>query len=795
MRIVQATVEILKADVGALLRVKDANYADILVAYDHAMRRPIPAMLSLNLEQQITLVNAIERKQQRPLFVDRNVEELEDLYSRLDVSQMGPAYFQPLMRNDELIAILVVALPYGKRELRDAERELLKGVGIISGSLLALSNAAEDAMARAEERAIQAVVAGVSLEEIGEGDLLERQQEMQSSLDAARFQTEALQKQVATLKLELDDERTRLTALLGDTQEGLSISQRIVALNDEQDKLRNERDELAQRLQDAETALVSMTATDQSAMVTAQIETSNRERRDLEQEIESLRAQLEELRSVNNETVSETATDVINEMSRERERLLSDRNVLDARLTDIQGQLTAMGIEGGEQGLAQLVQQLYDQKSTLQARTDALRVERDALLNERRRFEQRIRKEEERETQIETMEAEIRHLATDREAITRQRDAMRQERKQLADKVDKMKQQRARLLADLSVYEDDLGTLRDQLTELQQSMSSTLDENDQLKAELHTVVNERDQLMARADGDRGRLQQISEKAQLELKAMIQGITSERNQLMQELQSAQTALQQAKHRDMADIPQTVAISGVDPSLLVSMVDSLRTPMTSIVGYIDLLISESAGLLSDMQRKFIQRISANTVRLETMLNDLSHLTALDTGTYELEREPVNVVNLLEDSLTNATYQFREKDLTVHLELDDTIPPLMLDRGAVHQVLGQLLTNAYLVTPAAGELAVSAAQMLDQSVIRVSITDSGPGIDEENRSEVFARRYRTEHQLVSGLGDTGVGLSIAKALIEAHGGRLWFDSVVGEGTTFFIELPLAAIDEGVG
>lgn len=813
LRIVRAAVEVLKADVGALLSVKDANYADILVAYDRATQRPIPAMLSLNLEQQITLQNAIERKQQRPLYVDRNANELEDLYSRLDIVQLGPAYFQPLMRDDELIAILVVGMPFAKRELRDAERELLKGVGIISGSLLALSYAADDAMIRAEERAIQAMVAGVSIDEVVDDDVIAARQEMQSALDAAREQNSALQKQLAQLRIELDDERTRLTGLLGDTEEGLSITQRIVALNDDQERLRQERDQLARQLQEAETALAASTGTDNEAVFNSMIENLTWEKRDLEAELNSLRDQLAELRETAGEALPDTAQDVLEQMAREQERLQSERDRMHSRLSDIETQLEAMGFEEGVAGLAQMVQHLYEQRSALQAKTDALKLERDALLNERKRFERRIRKEDEREAQLEAMEAEIRHLAADREAITRQRDQIRSERGELANKIDKMKAQRARLLADVSAYGEELkeaqervGVLEQRLNDLMGERGALQSERDSLLAERRSLQNERDQLIARLDGDRDKIQQIGADAHNELKGIISEITAQRNQLEIELNQTQTALraaqmQQARLRQQIEsVSDTVDVQVSNPELLMNMVQDLRTPMTSVVGYIDLLVGESSGILNDMQRKFIQRISANIVRLETMLNDLIHITALDTGEYQLRLVPLNIVELLEDAITSATYQFREKDLTVQLDLDDDIPDMEADLGGVRQVVGQLLTNAYLVTPVGGQVQIAAhladLQMPGGSTsapaVHFSVADQGGGIADDDLSEVFVRRYRTENQLVDGLGDTGVGLSIAKALVEAHGGRMWLEPNPGTGTVFHVALPLNRVTE---
>jgi signal transduction histidine kinase len=243
---------------------------------------------------------------------------------------------------------------------------------------------------------------------------------------------------------------------------------------------------------------------------------------------------------------------------------------------------------------------------------------------------------------------------------------------------------------------------------------------------------------------------------------------------------------------------------NPEIILGMVQELRTPMTSIVGYVDLLLSESAGILGEMQRRFLQRVSANVARLSSMLNDLNRITALDTGQFALVLQPVDVVGLIEDALTGSSGQFREKELTVHLNLDDEVPLIQADADAISQVIGQLLTNAYLISPPGSEIVVSARQQFENAaqngakqyadVLLVSIEDRGGGIALEDQPRVFARKYKAENPLIQGLGDTGVGLSIAKALIEAHGGRLWMETEENVGTVFKFVLPVVSSAEQV-
>lgn len=807
--IVITTLEILKAEVGLLLTLHDANYADIVYAYDAVRNQPISAM-SLNLGDQPTLVNAIERLAQRPLYPDRNAEELQDLYTRLDIGQMGPAYVQPLTKEETLIAVLVIAMPYAGRELTGPERERLKGIAIISGGLLALSFEAIDAQRRAEERAIEAMIQGVNVEEIADEDVIAARQEMQASLEAARQQIMALTQQVTQLKIELDDERSRLTDILGDTKEGLSVSQRLSALHDEQVRLQEERDALMNRLKEAETTLAGATGGDNAHIFNTMIEVLQRERDDLMAQREQLQAQLTELRSGGQTGLPESFQQMLNRMTDDKARLEVERSRLSSKLADLEAQLNALGIENGPAGLAQLVGQLHEQRASLQAKFDALKNERDTLLRERARLEAAIEREQERDRQIDDLQQEVAHLAADREATLKHREKLRAEREELLAKLDSIKEHRARLLAEAEGYRMELEEAHEEQAQLRAKLQQQSDERselmkalDRLHAERQKLVNERDQLLARVEGDRDRLQQLGTDGVGSLTTMIEDLTEQRTQLERELHQTRNALHAAEDRiEMLQVKVNAREAQVapkleDPALVLGMVQELRTPMTSIVGYVDLLLSESAGILGEMQRKFLQRVQTNIARLTSMLDDLTRITALDTGQFILVAQPVDVVGLIEDAITNSAGQFREKGLAVHLDLSEDIPLVPADHDAMSQIVGQLLTNAYLASPPNTEVIITAKRMPVNmngaggpvDALFVSIEDRGGGIALEDQARVFSRKYKADNPLIQGLGDTGVGLSIAKALVEAHGGRLWLETQEGVGSRFNFTLPLEA------
>jgi signal transduction histidine kinase len=771
-RVVTAGLEVLKGEVGAVLTLQDANYADITAAFDKSKSEAISG-LALNLDNQPTLVNAIERRLQRPLYPDRNLEELRDLYNRLDITGIGPTYFQPLISGKELVAILLIGMPYSGRELEESERELLKGIGIIAGNLLALSFAARDARLKAEERAIQALVQGIPLEEVKDDSVLAAHQEMQASLQLSREQIGDLGRQVMELKVELDYERNRVASILGDTEEGLSVSQRILALNDEQQRLRDEKERLASRLQDAETALAGATATSNDAVVKSMIESLRREKDELLTQRENLLDQLNEIRAgvVESNTAPQKVQEVLEKMSQEKAQMEVERGQLTSKLADIESQLKALGIENGTAGLTQLIGQMTEQRATLQAKIETLTLERNALLNERTQFQQSIDQEKERETRIGALQNEIKYLAADREAVTKQRDQLRMERDDLFAKQESFKQQRARLIAEASGYQVELAEehqeqakLRVQIQQLADERSDLISLRDRLVGEKQALETERDLLMARSDGNRERLQQLGEDGVGSLTKMIEDVSEQRNSLERELNDTRTSLAAIQNElEMLQVQanaRTESVGGAgaliqtnNPDVFLGMVQELRTPLTSIVGYVDLLLDESAGILGEMQRRFLQRVAANVTRLTFMLEDLTRVTALDNSRFTLMPEPVDVVGLIEDAISNSTYEFREKELTVHLNLDDNVPAIRADRDAISQIISQLLTNAYLASPINSPIIVTAHRQQVQlsqhnnlanptDCLLLSVEDRGGGIAPEDLPRVFARKYKAEN-----------------------------------------------------
>ncbi len=227
------------------------------------------------------------------------------------------------------------------------------------------------------------------------------------------------------------------------------------------------------------------------------------------------------------------------------------------------------------------------------------------------------------------------------------------------------------------------------------------------------------------------------------------------------------------------------------VIASVIQELRQPMSTIRGYSDLLLGESVGMLGALQRKFLERVTASCERMEVLVDDLMRVTDLDSGALRLDPQKIDVLYVVDDAIHACAAQYREKGLNLRLDIADDLPTVVADRDAVRQILTHLLQNAGAASPADGAVLLRIRDHQDgeraSPFLFVSVTDSGSGVTADDQARVFARMYRADSPLVTGLGETGVGLALAKALTQAQGGKIWFTSEPGRGTTFHVLLPI--------
>jgi signal transduction histidine kinase len=226
-----------------------------------------------------------------------------------------------------------------------------------------------------------------------------------------------------------------------------------------------------------------------------------------------------------------------------------------------------------------------------------------------------------------------------------------------------------------------------------------------------------------------------------------------------------------------------------SLFVSLTHHLRTPMTAIIGYIELLRNGSLGQLNDEQRRLLHRVQANVERLKAMANNLVGIAAIDSGNLVIEPASIDVASQIEVALERAKFRMAEKELKTRIEID-AVPPIHADPEYTQQILDNLMSNAVKASQAGTEIGIKAFAEDDPegvSTLHVVISDTGAGIALEDQAQVFERFYHADKALIAGLGENGVGLSLVKTLVEAHQGQVWCASEPGAGAAFHLTMPI--------
>jgi PAS domain S-box-containing protein len=228
-----------------------------------------------------------------------------------------------------------------------------------------------------------------------------------------------------------------------------------------------------------------------------------------------------------------------------------------------------------------------------------------------------------------------------------------------------------------------------------------------------------------------------------------------------------------------------LNKVKSDLLAMVSHELRTPLATIKGYCTMILDYFKKLTSDEKRDYLIAIDHSTDRLAKLVDNLLDTSRMEAGLMKLDRTPTSVTKLIERVASEANVRTDKHHIIV--KASKRLPRVSIDAKRIRQVMDNLIDNAIKYSPNGTEITIS-AQKANQEIL-ISIADQGSGIPLEELTNIFERMYKIEQRLSSGKDGIGLGLYICQRLVEAHAGRIWAESKVGEGSIIHFTLPLPA------
>jgi PAS domain S-box-containing protein len=218
--------------------------------------------------------------------------------------------------------------------------------------------------------------------------------------------------------------------------------------------------------------------------------------------------------------------------------------------------------------------------------------------------------------------------------------------------------------------------------------------------------------------------------------------------------------------------------------------LRNPLHFILTYSEFLLEEASDVLTEEQVKFLSIIRSSSEFMVRLVNDLLDVARINAGRLQLNTEPTDLVALVRRSVSLNRTLAAKRDVDLRLQ-EDPLPTLAVDPVKIEQVLNNLMTNAVKYSPPGSVVNLTLSR--DGDYVTLAVRDRGPGIPDDELDRVFQPFETTSIESLTGEKGTGLGLVIAKKIAQGHGGNIWVESAVGQGTTFYLSLPIH--DEGDG
>ena len=271
-------------------------------------------------------------------------------------------------------------------------------------------------------------------------------------------------------------------------------------------------------------------------------------------------------------------------------------------------------------------------------------------------------------------------------------------------------------------------------------------------------------------------------------------TSEQGALLQQHAQSRNELRLLSgvlERRNAELEQANAellrLSDMRSNFVAVAAHELRNPLTPILGYLELLLDEACGPLNENQAETLQVVLKNVLRLRTITADLLDLARIEAGRIELNLKPVDLRELIAMVCHEYQPQLDAKQQSLELLADQNLPDALCDETRAAQIVGNLVSNASKYSPRKGQISVR-LQLNESGFLQMTVADTGIGIGLEDQPNLFDAFFRARAAAANASVGTGLGLHITRLLVELQGGRIWFTSVLGQGSSFFVTLPAA-------
>ena len=259
--------------------------------------------------------------------------------------------------------------------------------------------------------------------------------------------------------------------------------------------------------------------------------------------------------------------------------------------------------------------------------------------------------------------------------------------------------------------------------------------------------------------------------------------TERKRLEQELQKTNDRLEMQNE-------ELMEASQAKSELLAHMSHELRTPLNVIIGFSELMMDEVPGKVNEEQGQCLSDILGSGQHLLNLINDILDLSKIEAGKMELKLRNIALPSIIKSLRREMMPVIGTRKQSLDVEVEEELPLVRGDKAKVRQVLLNLLSNAAKFAPDGGKLKVEAAR--ENGWCRVSVIDNGIGIKKEDQEKIFEPFSQLDEPQAEGKSGTGLGLTIARQIIEKHGGRIWVESEYRKGSKFSFTLPLTTADE---